>query len=403
MVIGQYNKIRVLRVITRLNIGGPAIHTILLSGGLNRDGFQDILVAGKPGESEGDMGYFAKENGVEPIIISNLRREPSFFNDIMSLLKLYSIIRKGKPHIVHTHTAKAGAVGRLAAVLAGVPVRIHTFHGHIFDGYFSPMKARVFMLIERFLGYFTDAAIVVSKAVKDDIVGKMRIIPENKCRVVELGLDLEKFLNSEKVRGVFRKEIGAGQDTLLIGIVGRLVPIKNHEMFLEVIKNIKERMPELKVKFIIIGDGELRPYIERLVLKSGLEDRVILTGWVKDLSAAYADLDIVALTSLNEGTPVSLIEAMASARPVISTAIGGVKDMVTDGKNGLLAESGNVKDFADKLISLINDEGKRARLAAAGREFAVSRYDKKRLIREIEDLYKGCLERKGILSVKGAI
>ena len=344
-------KIKIVRIITRLNIGGPAIHTILLSNGLGGFGYESILITGKPSDQEGDMTDFARANGVKPILLSELGRDISFRNDTVALFKLYSILKKEKPDIVHTHTAKAGTIGRMAAILAGVPIKVHTFHGHVLSGYFGPFKTKFFTAIEKFLGVFTDKVIVVSESVRDQIVGKLKIVPDDKCAVIKLGFDLKDFLDNDKLKGIFRKEFNIASDVLLIGIVGRLVPIKNHKMFLNVIRKVMDnKSPGLNLKFLIIGDGELRRRLEEDVRDMGLSNAVIFTGWVKDIAKVYADLDIIVLTSLNEGTPVSLIEAMASARPVVATSVGGVVDIVFNDKNGLLVGSNDVEGFAGALL-----------------------------------------------------
>ncbi len=385
---------KIVRIIARLNIGGPAIHTVLLSSELNKRGYKDTLVCGHVNDSEGDMMYLAKENNVLPIIVPDLGREISLLKDFKAFTAIYSIIRRERPDIVHTHTAKAGTLGRLAAICAGVPIKVHTFHGHVFDGYFSPMKAKVFIFIEKFLAKFTDKVVTVSSLVKDEIVNKLKIVEASKCVVVPLGFDLDKFLGCEKHIGVFREELNVERDVVLVGIVGRLVPIKNHKMFLSSAKDIVNKIKDTAIKFAIIGDGECAAELRQEVAKLCLEKYVIFTGWKKNLADVYADLDIVALTSLNEGTPVSIIEAMACAKPVVATDVGGVRDVITHGENGLLAESNNVKDFSDKIYELAVDKDKRLRFGLCGREAVRSKYSKERLIKDIEALYEDCLKLK---------
>ncbi len=393
MLQADHKKIKIVRVIARLNIGGPAIHTVLLAEGLDKAAFETFLLAGRPDTDEGDMSWLAAEKGVKIEYIPQLGRKICF-RDLPAFLKILKLLWKIKPDIIHTHTAKAGTLGRLAAVLAGVPVRIHTFHGHVFDGYFSPVKSNIFIVIERVLGIFTDKVIVVSESVRREISVKLKIVPDRKCAVIKLGFDLSKFLDNGILKGALRKEFKIGSGTLLIGIVGRLVPIKNHKMFLRVAGKVIDSMPGHDLKFLIVGDGELRQYLEAEVRKAGLENHVIFTGWIKDVAKVYADLDIIALTSLNEGTPVSLIEAMASARPVVATSVGGVGDIIMDGERGLLAGSEDVGGFADKVVYLLRDENKRKKMASVGREYARNTFHKDRLIRETESLYRGCLNDK---------
>ncbi len=387
--------VKVIRVITRLNIGGPAIHTILLSSELNLSGaYKDILICGEVGEGEGDMSYLAKEKGVEPVRIPHLKREISLKDDLKAFWSIYLIIRKERPDIVHTHTAKAGTLGRFAAMLAGVPVRIHTFHGHVFDGYFDPVRAKIFIAIERLLTVFTDKVVTVSRQVEDDIVRKLGIAGSSKSSVIPLGLELDKFLRSEETRGRFRKSLGIGDDVLLVGIVGRLTPIKNHRMFLRSIKKVSEISPGIKAKYLVIGDGELKGELMALSKSLGIEGSVVFTGWAEDLASVYSDLDIVALTSLNEGTPVSIIEGMASARPVISTDVGGVSDIVSDGQSGILVKSDDHDDFAIRLIELMSDAKLRSALGANGRKLVESRYSKTRLVSDVKKLYAECMVKR---------
>ncbi|MFA6321091.1 MAG: glycosyltransferase family 4 protein [Candidatus Omnitrophota bacterium] len=398
MVPSGKRKIKVLRIITRLNIGGPAIHAVLLTKDLDRDRFETHLVSGKPLPSEGDMAFIARDKGVTVEYIPELGREIGF-NDLVAFLKIIKFIRKVKPDIVHTHTAKAGTLGRLAAIFSGVPVRIHTFHGHVLDGYFSPLKTKIFIFIERFLARFTDKLITVSESVCNEISGKFKIAPAEKCCVIKLGFDLSPFLDNEHLRSDFRKRIGFEDNVLLVGIVGRLTPIKNHKMFFDVVKYIVGRSGVPEVRFIVVGDGELRGELTEYVKKLNIENCVKFIGWAEDTASVYAGLDIVVLTSLNEGTPVSLIEALASSRPVVATDVGGVRDVVKDGGDGLLAGKNDIKDFSDKLLRLLSDSGERARFGAMGRALVREKYFKDRLISEISSLYEKTLHEKGIYIV----
>ena len=383
---------KIVRVVTRLNIGGPAIHVILLSRGLRDRSHTDILICGKESDSEGNMRHLAEAHNIDPVEIPELEREPSFTKDIKAFLKLYRIMRRERPDIVHTHMAKAGTLGRAAAICAGVPIRVHTFHGHVFDGYFSPVKARIFLFIERFLAIFTTRLVAVSVSVREEIVDKLRVVRGDKCVVIPLGLDLAAFFACAKKQGRFRKELGIGGDTILVGIVGRLVPIKNHTMFLDSVKRLIDSGVCDKVRFLVIGDGELRQTLEAYADNIGVRAYVVFTGWRKDLAMVYADLDVVALTSLNEGTPVSIIEAMAAARPVVATDVGGVRDLICDGKNGYLVASGDITEFSGKTALLIRDRALRDKMGEAGRG-SVARFSKERLVKDVESLYKGLLSK----------
>jgi glycosyltransferase involved in cell wall biosynthesis len=396
--------VKIVRIIARLNIGGPAINAVLLSEGLNRDGFKTTLVTGSITEGEGDMSYFAKERAVSPVLINELSRKINLLKDLKALFKIYKIIKKERPDIVHTHTAKAGALGRLAAVLAGVPVRVHTFHGHIFEGYFSVLSTKIFIAIEKFLGRFTTRVIVVSTSVAEDISIRYNIAPKEKIAVIPLGFDLEVFFDIDTYRGRLRKELGLADDVLLVGIVGRLVPIKNHKMFLDAAKSLitcslpavaqSDGRPGPPVtKFIIVGDGQLRQELEKYIEKIGIKQHVIFLGWRKDLEKIYADLDVVCLTSLNEGTPVSLIEAMASAKPVVATDVGGVRDIVTHGENGLLVSSSDTSGFGKALLEMLEDSQKRMAMGTNGRRFVSENFRDERLIRDMKSMYGELLKR----------
>ena len=404
-------KIKVVRVIARLNIGGPAIHTILLTEGLNKDKFDSLLVCGTIAKDEGDMLYYARARNVVPYIIPELRRELNPLNDVIAFLKIYKLIRRENPDIIHTHTAKAGTLGRLAGIfynlLAARRIKlIHTFHGHVFEGYFGRFKTRLFIFIERFLAYFNSKIITVSSAVKEELVS-LRIGSKVKIEVIPLGLELDGFLRlslsqllTQGTRDPDSSEKESGH-CLNIGIVGRLVPIKNHRLFLEGAAKVIRDNPALDLRFKIIGDGELRAELEEFTRKLNLSSVVEFSGWQKDLSGVYANLDIVCLTSINEGTPVSLIEAMASGKVIAATDAGGVKDLVgesleefEDGlgfsphERGIMVMSGDADSFAGALSFLVRNEEIRKKMAAAGREFVREKFVKKRLIKDIEKLYE---------------
>jgi len=387
-------KIKVLRIIARLNVGGPAIHAILLNQGLNDAGFSSHLIAGKPEEGEGDMAYLAKEKGVAITAIPELGRHIRPWNDLVALFKIFRIIREEKPDIVHTHTAKAGFLGRLAAIMAGVPVKVHSFHGHVFHSYFGPVKTRGFIFIEKLLGRFTDRIIVVSDAIKKDICNRFNIADESRVSVIGLGLDLGKFKDIGALRGKFRKELNIGAETALIGIVGRLVPVKNHRLFFDSIGLLEKGAASTNSHFLIIGDGELRRCLEEYAAALGIVNRVSFIGWRQDMPNVYADLDIVVLTSLNEGTPLSLIEAMAAKRPVVATAVGGVPDLIEDEKTGLLIESNSVVQLKDAILKLLSSGELRNKLGERASEYVRDRYSKERLVSDVENLYQGLIRAK---------
>jgi glycosyltransferase involved in cell wall biosynthesis len=318
-------KIKVLRIITRLNIGGPAKHVVLLTQGLNNDVFESVLACGSLGRGEGDMLGYALEKGVNLRTILELRREVNLLLDLGALLKIILMIIKEKPDIIHTHTAKAGSLGRAAGILYNlIPFKrktflVHTFHGHIFDGYFGKVEARAYLFIEKILAFFTDRIVAVSASVRDELIS-LGIADEAKIYIISLGLELNELLD---INIPLEKKSG-----VRVGIIGRLVPVKNLRLFLDAALIVTRRNPDLKVRFVIAGDGELRDDLRGYAARLGLNEHVDFLGWQKELKKLYASLDIVSLTSLNEGTPVSLIEGMASARPIVATCVGGVKDLM---------------------------------------------------------------------------
>lgn len=381
--------VRILRIIARLNVGGPAIHVTLATHGLGPRGYETRLLAGSLAEGESDMGWLAAEKGVKVETVPGLGRGLSAGGDLRALAAIRRVIREFRPRIIHTHTAKAGTLGRLAAVGSGAKT-VHTFHGHVLRGYFGPVKEAVFRTIERRLARRTDRLVVPSKRIADELLALGVGKPEQYA-VIPLGFDLEPFLTpAGKVPGTFRKELGIAPEAVLVAIVGRLTAIKNHSMLLEAAERLVRRTKSPMV-FALIGDGELRGTLEEEARRRGIEDRVRFAGWRKDIAAILPEVDVVALTSINEGTPVTLIEAMAAARPVVATAVGGVADVVEDGKTGLLVSPGRSELFAIALGRLADEPELRAKLGEAGRAEASRRFRVERLLDDLDGLYRGLL------------
>ncbi|MFQ5830363.1 MAG: glycosyltransferase family 4 protein [Candidatus Methylomirabilia bacterium] len=383
-------RIRVLRVIARLNVGGPALHATLLADRLDPGRYHTRLVAGR--EAPGEANYLALTGrSVDNLtIIPSLGQEIRGAQDLVAFARLYRLMRQIRPHIVHTHTAKAGTLGRLAARLAGVPVLIHTYHGHVFQGYFSPLKTRLFLGIERGLGRWTDRLLTVSEAVRRDLL-RLGIGSPECLLVVPLGLHLDHFVRSDEVRGELRAELRVG-DVPLVGIVARLAPIKRHQDFLAAAATVVARRPDCR--FVVVGDGEPRGRLEAQARGLGLDNRVHFLGWRGDLPRVYADLDLVVLTSANEGSPVSLIEAMAAARPVVATRVGGVPDLVEDGVTGLLVPPGKPKELANAIVGLLGDSERRHAMGEAGRKRVHPAFSAERLIQDVDRLYTELLREK---------
>jgi glycosyltransferase involved in cell wall biosynthesis len=402
---------KVLRIIARLNVGGPARHVVWLTEGLRHD-YETLLVAGVVPPGEEDMSYVAANAGIEPLILREMSREISA-KDAITVWKLYRLMLRERPDIVHTHTAKAGTVGRVAgllyrwmtpASLIGRPRRcrfVHTYHGHVFHSYYSPNKTRMFLAVEKFLAKMaTDRIVVISLQQRQEINENFRVGRSDQFAVIPLGIDLSVYANWQTRRSAFREKVNAGPDELLIGIVGRLTEIKNHQGFLDAAAQLK-KISRAKLRFLVIGDGGLRPQLEAHAHELGLRDDVLFLGSRSDPESFYPALDIVALTSLNEGTPLSLIEAMANERPVIATAVGGVVDLLgqktssADGfhicERGVLVEAKDAATFARGLELLITDESLRLEIATRGREFVEKNYSKDRLLSDIASLYQQML------------
>lgn len=372
---------------SRLNIGGPSVHVILLTAGLREKGYETRLIVGREAPSEGNLLDMARQKGIEIEQLAGLGREIRPLADLVTLWQLYGLIRKCQPEIVHTHTAKAGVLGRIAARLAGVPVIVHTYHGHVLRGYFGPLKTAFFRRLETALARITDVAITVSAALRDDLVG-MGVAPREKIRVVPLGLDLARFARPH-ARGELRATCGAGESETLIGVVGRLVPIKDIDCFLEAASRVSAAAP--RARFAIVGDGELRAVLEQKAAALGLGARATFVGWRKDLESVYADLDVVVNSSRNEGTPVALIEAMAAGRPVVATAVGGTADLLGEGARGVLVPPADPAALAEAILRTLGSPDESARRAGAAQEYVLTHHSVDRLLRDIDDLYRELL------------
>ena len=409
---------KILRIIARLNVGGPARHVVWLTDGLRASGYDTLLVTGVVPPGEDDMTYFAQSAGVVPHVIPQMSREISL-RDALASWKVFRLMLRERPDLVHTHTAKAGTVGRVAgllyrwltpAALIGKPRAcrfVHTYHGHVFHSYYGPAKTKLFLTIERALARLvTDRILVVSEQQRREINEDFKVGRPEQFAVVPLGLDLSLFSDGQAKRSRLREELNASDDEILIGIVGRLTEIKNLEMFLRAVARVKElnrcSSDQRRMRFVIIGDGSLRGTLEQQARELGLANDVVFLGTREDPEFFYPALDVVALTSHNEGTPLTLIEAMANERPVVSTAVGGVVDLLgasgaaDDGytvcERGISVKSGDVEGFAAALTRLIRDARLRKELGRRGREFVAHNYAKERLISDISNLYEQLLQ-----------
>ncbi|MGH7769639.1 MAG: glycosyltransferase family 4 protein [Candidatus Binatia bacterium] len=387
-------RIKILRIIGRLNVGGPALHVVNLAAGLNPARYEQLLVVGTENKAEGSMLDYALARGVKPHVIPEIVTAFSLtLRDFRALIKLFVLMRRERPHIVHTHTAKAGLLGRLAARLAGVPVIVHTFHGHVLHGYYGPVKNRLLRRMERSLASFTDRLVTVSEEVKKDLVG-YDVAATEKITIIPLGFDLEPFFSSPIRRGEFRHEIGLGGEIRLVGIVGRIFPIKNHRLFLDAAAKIAAENPA--VRFVIVGDGALRPALERQAKELCIADRVLFTGWRRDLPRIYADLDVLAVSSDNEGTPVSAIEAMAAGCPVVATRVGGLPDLIEDRRTGRLVPPRDTAALATAVLELLGDGATARELGRNATETVRQRFTVNRLIGDMDRFYSRLLDEKAL-------
>ena len=390
-------------IINRLNLGGPAFHVAILSKYL-QEGFEVLLLAGTKEDSEESSDFIVKEMGLTFTRLKEMKRSINPFGDYRSYKEIRKIIKQFKPDIVHTHAAKAGALGRLAAFNEKVPVIVHTFHGHIFHSYFHPLKSKIFLWIERYLAKKSSAIIAISERQKMELTDHYKLCNPSKIKIIPLGFDLSRFReNIESKRIDFRKKFFLEDDEIAVGIIGRLVPVKNHTLFINSAARILGNTSK-KVRFFIIGDGESRSALLKEASMLGIDHSyypevkkksdLIFTSWIKDVDVCISGLDIVALCSFNEGTPVSLIEAQAGNKPIISTNVGGIENVVKDGETALLVNNNDFNDFHKTLLKLIEDDELRTRLGTNSWEFVKEKFHYTRLIREMSELYLSILQKQ---------
>lgn len=381
--------VKLVTIITRLNVGGPALMVIGLTRRLRQYGYLPLLVTGEVGPDEADMQYVAREYGVMTVHIPELGRRIKWNDDFIAFWKLTSVLRRTRPAIVHTHTAKAGTLGRLAAFFCRVPVIVHTYHGHVFHGYFSSWQTQLVISVERWLARLSDKIIAISQSQQREIAERYRIAPANKIATVPIGFDLEQYLSLDGSVGGLRRELGLAGETPLVGIVGRLVPIKNHTLFLQSAAKICQRNSQ--VHFVIVGGGELEKELRGQAERLQISSRVHFLGWRQDLEEIYASLDVMVLCSINEGTPVVVIEAMAAGKPVVATSVGGLPDLIVDGQSGYLVPPGDAQGLAEGILPLLQDRDKALAFGQRGRESVRQRFTSARLAAEMDRLYRSLL------------
>jgi glycosyltransferase involved in cell wall biosynthesis len=385
--------IKVLRVIARLNVGGPALHVAYLTAGLADRGYKTTLVAGTLARGEESMAAVSEARGVRIEALPALHREIGPLRDAQAILRLARLIREERPTILHTHTAKAGAVGRIAALLAGSarpPIVVHTFHGHVLRGYFNPLTTLGFRTLERWLARVTTALIAVSPEVRDDLV-KLRVAPASKFTIVRLGIELDERTDvDEDVRAETRRQLGLGADAFIVGWVGRMTAVKRTDDVVRALRGLVDR--GIDAYLCLVGDGPDRDHLERYAHELGVVKRCLFVGYQQDVARFYSAIDALLLPSVNEGTPVSVIESLAAQRPAVATRVGGTPDVIRDGVDGFLVEVGDADALSDRLAELATDPERRARMGADGRERVLGRYAVERLVDDIDRLYRSLLD-----------
>jgi len=393
-----HKMIKVLRIINRFNIGGPTYNATFLTRYLSED-FETLLVGGLPEEGEADSLYITEQYGVHPTLIPEMKRTPNLKSDYQAYKKLKQIIEEFQPQIVHTHAAKAGALGRMAAKSCGVPIILHTFHGHVFHDYFGAIKTFAFKTIEQQLAQRSTGIIAISDLQKNELSELYHICPKEKIQVIPLGFDLTRFYeNREENRKKTREKYHLNDETVAIAIIGRLAPIKNHAFFLDVVERVLKSEGAKNLRFFIVGDGESKEEIETRVEQINAhypENPIVMTSWIRDIPAFNPAMDIICLTSKNEGTPVSLIEAQASGVPVVSTNVGGVKDILLEGETGFVVE--NKEEFTKKVLFLVRNKNIREKMSQNGWSFVKDKFHYTRLVANTENYYRELLKMKGLL------
>ncbi|WP_294672702.1 glycosyltransferase [uncultured Fluviicola sp.] len=384
---------KVLRIINRFNIGGPTYNAAFLTKFISED-YETLLVGGLPEQDESDSLHILEDYGVKPLLIPEMKRIPNFKSDREAYRKIKQIIEEFQPDIVHTHAAKAGALGRKAAKACGVPVIVHTFHGHVFHSYFGKAKTLLYKIIERRLAKISTGIIAISPIQKEELSSVHSICSPDKIKVIPLGFDLLKFReNLAEKRATTRQNWNLKEDEVAVAIVGRLAPIKNHGLFLDAVALLAEK--GVRARYFIVGDGQEKPMIEKRVKE--LQDqyglKIELTSWIKDIATFNAGMDIICLSSDNEGTPVSLIEAQASGVPVIATDVGGVKDILDEENTGFVVPKKDPDAFGKKLQLLIENKEIRTKMSQNGWNFVRDKFHYTTLVKNMENYYAELIEK----------
>jgi len=395
-------KPKVIHILNRLNIGG-IVPQVINTVKLLQDDFEVILLSGMIEASEASAQHLLNGTNIKPKYIPEMQRGIDLSKDYKAYQSIKKIIEQFKPDIVHTHAAKPGAVGRLAAIRAKVPVVLHTFHGHVFHSYFGKLKSRFFLETEKWLAKNSSAVIAISQLQKREMIEDFHLCEADKMKEINYGYDLEKFYtNTFEKRQIFRQQWNLKEDELIIGIIGRVVPIKNHQLFLSAFQKVLAQFPD-NVRTLIIGDGEEKNHLQQWCTEQNISftnqpsqhAKVIFTSWIKDIEHAYAGIDVLALSSLNEGTPISLIEAQAAGLPIVTTDVGGVRDTILENENVLVVKSNDIDSFSDGLnqhiCQLKNND---AFDTDVNRRYVLQKFGLEHMGMNIKSLYKELLNKK---------
>lgn len=394
---------KILRIINRFNLGGITYNVAYLSKYLSAD-FETLLIGGSEEEGEESSLHITENLGLKPVIIEELQRSVGFKSDYAAYKRIKQIIKEYKPDIVHTHASKAGAVGRLAAIHCKVPIIVHTFHGHVFHSYFGAAKTAFFKSIERYLAKRTDAIIAISDIQKKELTEKFKVCTPEQTHVVNLGFDLNRFTqDKEQKRKEFRSKYNLKDDELAIGIIGRLAPVKNHELFIDAIENASKTTKK-KIRAFIIGGGETQAQLENYLNSKNLpfthdpdqSKLFCFTSWIKNVDWALAGLDLVALSSKNEGTPVSLIEAQAAGKFIVTTNVGGTADILHK-DCGFLCDKDKPEEFISQILNAVENFETLSAKAKNGQEQVLKQFSYMRLVKDVENLYNMLMRNKKMI------
>lgn len=383
------DKIKVLHIITRLDKGGSAENTFLTVKGLDKKKYEVSLMSGPVQDPNQERRTQVEEYGISFIPIPVLVRNINVVFDSIALYKVWKFLNQENFDVVHTHTSKAGLLGRFAAKFAGVPHIIHTPHGHVFFGYFGPLKTKIFIRLEKLANRISERIVALTQREKADYIS-YKTCPEEKIAVIHSGIELEKFQElprAEKIK--IKKEIGLPEDSFVVGTVGRLVPVKGPEYLIKASQYLLPEHPN--TSFLFAGDGPLKEALYKKAKKTGGEKNILFLGWRDDIARVLAVFDVFCLSSLNEGMGRVLVEAMALGIPIVASDVGGIPDLVIHGKNGFLVPPKNPEELAKHIQILIQNKDQRIKMGQAGKKMS-QKFSHETMVKNISELYEEVLK-----------